>query len=252
MIPLRPTTIALVAQLEEKSGRGVEFMRQDDLAVLASLQIARQGAPFHVLRYKPSNAPLDYFVMSQVEFVLRMFELPPEERFDFVSTGKSSRAMTEIIQASTDLPPADKQILPIFAEHLGQWALMQLRSIPIGMRVEAWLRDSHPDMRELQARGLSVQQQMNADILGKRLGNLTVPIVHLGPPAAFALFADRLLGASGFAIPFRAAGAIDDGQRLLDLFDSVPSAPTHDRDLVDQWGYALGMEGWYKWVPYQP
>ena len=45
--------------------------------------MARNGAEFHVLRYKPTNDPLDYFVVFQAGFVLRLFENEKLTRFDF-------------------------------------------------------------------------------------------------------------------------------------------------------------------------
>ena len=73
MLPLRPETQALVEQLAALSGKPLEFMRDSSLSVLASLQIARNGAPYHLLCYRPSDEAVDYIVAQQVGFVLRMF-----------------------------------------------------------------------------------------------------------------------------------------------------------------------------------
>ena len=51
-------------------------------------------------------------------------------------------------------------------------------------------------------------QQENLQLLSKRLGNLPIPVPLLSPVAAYALFADRLLGKSVYAIPYRAAGVL--------------------------------------------
>ena len=219
---------------------------------MASLQIARNGASFHVLRYKPSSDPLDYVIAHQVAFVLRMFELPAEERKDFAGTGHGVAEVEDVIRLTSGSSPADESILPQFAKSVHQWAMMQLRSIPIGMRVDAWLYGSFPTLRELVAQGIGVQQQMNADVLGRRVGNLTPPPIQLAPAAAYALFADRLLDTGRFAIPFAAAGVIADGKTLLSLFDTIPDDPAHDRQLVDAWAEKLGMAGWYEWIGYKP
>ncbi len=44
----------------------------------ATLRMARNGAPAHVLQYRPSNDPIDYWVAYQAGFALRLFELPPQ------------------------------------------------------------------------------------------------------------------------------------------------------------------------------
>ena len=181
-----------MAQLEQLSNRPVEFLRVDSLPVLASLQIARNGATYHVLQYRPSNDPLDYYVAHQVGIVLRMFELPEDQRFDFASDGRGEKQIESILKASSNLSSSDKQMLPMFAKSVHHWALMQLRSIPIGMRVDAWLYESFPSMREIIANGLGEQQQMNAEVLGKHIGGLMPPLNQFAPAAAYALFSDRL------------------------------------------------------------
>lgn len=250
MLPLRPETQALVQQLVALSGKPLEFMRDPGLSVLASLQIARNGAQYHVLRYRPSNDPLDYIVAQQVGFALRMFALPADLRVDFAATGAGEKAMKELIRASTSPSQANRALLPEFAKQVHQWALMQVRSIPIGMRVDDWLYRDYESLRELQAIGLASQQQMNANLLGQRVGGLSAPVAHLAPAAAFALFTDRLLGTQRYAIPFEAAGVLAEGRTLLEIFDATPDDPVHDRALVDHWAEKLGMSGWYEWVPY--
>ena len=81
---------------------------------------------------------------------------------------------------------------------------------------------------------------------------MSIPVPLMGPVAAYALFADRLLGRTAYAIPYRAAGVLDLGAALLDIFDRLPASATHDRDLVDAWASAIGMTGWYAWTPYKP
>ena len=39
---------------------------------------------------------------------------------------------------------------------------------------------------------------------------------------------------------------------LLAISDSMTSEAAHDRELVDAWAGAIGMSGWYAWIPYKP
>jgi hypothetical protein len=252
MLSLRLETQALVQKLATLSGKPLEFMRDPGLAVLASLKVARDGAPYHVLRYKPSNEPLDYIVAQQVGFSSRMFSLPVDLRFDFAATGKGESSMQDLIRVSTSPIEVDKALLPEFAKQVHHWALMQVRSIPIGMRVDALLYRDYESLRELQELGLASQQQMNANLLSQRVGGLTAPVAHLAPATAFALFTDRLLGVQRYAIPFEAAGVLAEGHALLKIFDATPDDPAHDLALVDGWADYLGMNGWYEWIPYKP
>ena len=95
-------------------------------------------------------------------------------------------------------------------------------------------------------------QQENLQLLSKRMGSLSIPVPLLGPVAAYALFADWLLGRSLYAIPYRAAGVLDLGAELLAISDATRPDAKHDCELVDAWAAAIGMTGWYAWTPYKP
>jgi hypothetical protein len=80
---------------------------------------------------------------------------------------------------------------------MAHWAMMNLRSYAISLRIDQWLADEHPDLQALQADGINAMQQENLPLLSKRLGTLSIPVPLLAPVAAYALFAYRLLGKTG-------------------------------------------------------
>lgn len=249
---LLPVTQDILALVEEKSGKTVEFVRDEKLPLLATLQLARHGAPFHVLRYRPGGGPIDYFVAYQAGFVLRLFENDPSHRFDFGPLPIANRRVEELISGSDELKPEDIDDLPPFAEAVAQWALVNLRSLPVGMRIDQWIATEHWELRDQQSEGISLLQQQNMDVLSVRRGRLEVPVSLFGPNAAYALFADRLLGAESFAVPYGAAGVLKEGRELLSIWDSTPKDPDHDCELVDRWATSTGMSHWYRWIPYAP
>lgn len=249
---LRPETLGLLQRIETLSGRPVEFKPDATLTLRATLQLARNGAPAHVLRYRPVNEQLDYWVAYQAGYLLRLLELPPSERFDFAGTGSAPARVEELLTAGLKMTEAEQSAAPRFAEAAAHWAMMNLRSFAIGMRIDQWLADKHPDLHLLQRQGMDALQQENLQLLSQRVGKLAIPVPLLGPVAAYALFADRLLGKTTYAIPFRAAGALDLGAELLSILDKLPADAAHDRELVDAWAAAIGMTGWYTWIPYKP
>ena len=249
---LRPETMGILAKVEALSGRPVEFKPDSSLGLRATLQIARNGARSHVLRYRPSNDPIDYWVAYQAGFVLRLFDLSPEDRFDFAGTGLGPAHVETLLTTGQPLSDASRAGLPQFAEMIVQWAMLNLRSYAIGLRIDQWLATEYPSLCADQADGMDAMQQENLALLSKRFSGLTVPVPLLAPVSAYALFADRLLGRSMYAIPYRAAGVIDGGAELLAISDALPTDPDHDRQLVDAWASAIGMTGWYAWTPYKP
>ena len=248
---LRPETMAIVKRVETLSGCPVAFQPDSSLTLRATFQMARNGAPSHVLKYRPTNDPLDYWVAYQAGYAIRLFDLPPNESFDFVGTGDGVEQVETLIKTGQPLHESDKAELAEFAEMTTHWALLNLRSFAIGMRIDQWIHDEYPSLRELQAVGIDSLQQENLGLLSMRRGNLTLPVPLLAPVAACALFADRLLKRATYAIPYRAAGVLEPGKELLALSDAISTNRSHDRELVDAWASAIGMKGWYRWAPFK-
>ena len=249
---LRPETMGIVKRVESLSGRPVEFRPDSALTLRATLQMARNGAPAHVLRYRTTNDPLDYWVAYQAGFALRLFELPPADRFDFAATGTAERQVEVLMSTGQPLNASDSALLPQFARGIANWALMNLRSFAVGMRIDKALWTDHAVLRPAVKAGIDALQQENLKLLSQRFGNLSIPVNLLAPVAAYALFADRLLGTATYAIPYRAAGVLDHGLELLALWDEHPSGADHDHEIIDAWAVATGMTGWYAWTPYKP
>lgn len=248
---LRAATRRILKRVEEKTGKNIEFMRDENLSLLAALNVARNGAAYHVLRYRPSNDPLDYVIAFQAGFILRLFENEPSQRFDFAPSLNAGHYVEQIITGGQILDPADAGALPEFAKFVAQWALINLRSLPIGMRIDHWIASEYPELKELQLKSIRIQQQQNVNLISYKLGKLTIPAPLMGTVAAYALFADRLTDNGTFAIPYEAAGLLEQGHELLKILDQLPSNAQSDYKLVDSWADKTGMSDWYTWIPYR-
>ena len=197
---LRPETLGLLQRIETLSGRPVEFKPDATLTLRATLQLARNGAPAHVLRYRPVNEPLDYWVAYQAGYLLRLLELPPSERFDFAGTGSAPARVEELLTAGLKMTEAEQSAAPRFAEAAAHWAMMNLRSFAIGMRIDQWLADKHPDLHLLQRQGMdALRDQLRQGIIHK-------PVLGHPRPAGEGL-AERLAA--------RAAEALQGQRRQL-------------------------------------
>ena len=159
--------------------------------------------------------------------------------------------MTSLLTTGQPLADTNKANLPRFAQVTLHWALLNLRSFAVGMRIDQWIADEYPMLRDSQAAGVDALQQENLRVMSQRVGNLSVPVPLLAPVAAYAKFADRLLGTAIYSIPYRAAGVLESGVELLRISDSLESELALDCALVDAWAASIGMTGWFAWKPYR-
>ena len=250
MLNLLSVTQKILKSIEEKTGKSVQLMQDDSLPILATIQIARHGVGFHILRYKPTNDPLDYLIAYQAGFLLRLYENEPHKRFDFGPVEDRDKKIKRLLFAQR--AKADDELVNRFAEHLTKWSLMNLRSFPIGMRVDQWIRRSFPQLHKQQEQSIAMQQQQNTSSLSMNLQDLTVPDVLLAPNAAYAIFCDDLTGQNTYSIPYQASGLLESGKTLMSILRKTPESPESDCALVDAWAEFIGLRDLYAWQPFTP
>jgi len=245
----------VLQQVEERSGIPVEVTTDPSMPTFASIKIAKGPATHHVLTYNPTKPGVDYHVAYQSGFVLRLFENSPDERYEFAGTKSGHEAVQGLlteqggVAKKLRLPKATMKQL---AEQLLDGLLAQLRSYPIGMRIDQWIRETYPALHEAQEGSIDRQQRDNAQVLNPQIRQMAPPLIFSGNAsmnAAYAIFCERLLNRSQYIIPYRSVGFEERGQALLNVWDELPAAARHDRVLVDTWADELEVSDWYRWVP---
>ncbi len=77
---LRSETRDVLNKVEELTGTPVEIVEDPTIPQLATIAWARNGVPFHLLRINASLGEPDYLIVYQCGFILRLYQVPPEER----------------------------------------------------------------------------------------------------------------------------------------------------------------------------
>jgi hypothetical protein len=77
----RETTRRIISLVEEKTGFPVRVTKDLSLKTLATVRMAREPMPVHMIIYNPSiNTAPDYLICYQCGFILRLFSCPPSKR----------------------------------------------------------------------------------------------------------------------------------------------------------------------------
>jgi len=252
---VRPETEKIVAELEERSGLPVQVVPMRDLAVMARVTMSPHATGSYIVQYRPGISFVDYAIAFQCGHVLRSLALPAADRRQFVASAGAmpwgAALVKRHLAAKAPSPPTD-DVVGAFTGKLVSGLLTQLRSIPIGMRVDAWLAAEAPGLADQQAASFALQQH-------EALGSVSPGIRKVVPDeivagsillnTAYALFCDRLLEGSAYAVPYEAAGFKELGGRLLALFDETPDGPEFDYELVNRWAAEIGLSGIFRWEP---
>lgn len=253
----REASQAIQRLVEEESRKPVLTQSDSTFSGHATMKVAGPDNPAHVFRYKPElESELPYLMAFQCGLALRTIRAGDENRFDLASTASLGtdvqRLVQEHLRKSGSAVPSElvPQLCNQFASGLG----LQLRSMPIAIRVDDWLYNSYPDLQALQRKSIERQLQEAMQALGptvKAIAPKTIVDANLAMSTAFAKFWGRTWGDATVAAPFISAGYSAIGDQLLGLVGSMDATPDGDRALVDAWAKCLKIDGWFQTISKQ-
>jgi hypothetical protein len=253
-VDLRETTRSIIAEVKAKTGCDVVVQPDESLTTLSGIRMARGDLSAHVIRIHPSAADaVDYHVVHHCGLILRLFENPPEDRVDVSPSDEGAKSAEKALKATAlakVLPPSE---LGKLRSQLLIGLITHLRSVPVGMRVDRWIAQDHPELVHVQKQAIVRQLRDNAaSLAGHIRKSMPTPIVQptLAISAALALFWGRNWNEPQLPLPYRAGGVEPIGQRLVQIWEETPDSGRHDRLLIDKWADALQIRAWYRWVPH--
>lgn len=245
----------VLAEVERQTGCPVEVRQDPTLKLMAKLDMARGPIRVHRVAISPAyRTEADYLVAFQCGFILRKYGVPPEERVDLISSVKGRIEAEKLVRAHVKGKPFPAQVIDGLTKQLFDGLILQLVSVPSGLRVDDWIAEKYPPLAS-QQRTMAVRQlQENTQTLSPEIRSfaperILKPSVTMN--AAHAAFWARLWGEEKLTLPYRTAGYAQAGAELLKTFDKIPADPSSDRTLIEAWGEKLGVRGWFEWVPYR-
>lgn len=252
---LRPETREILKSVEELSGKPVEVVEDANQPHLARITRARGDASMHVLRVNPSLGEPDYLIVYECGFILRLYETAADQRRELAGTGHGRAEVERMVRQAGQIATLPDIVKAHLAQQFLDGILTQLRSYPIGMRIDRWIHSEFPALEPLQVEAVKRQQGDNLQVLRPEVRSLAPKPIYeanVSMNAAYAIFCDREFGKAGYAVPYRSAGFEKRGRTLLDILEAIPDDSASDRSLVDAWAAELGLSGWYQWVPLHP
>jgi hypothetical protein len=244
-MPFSPEVQQLIQQVEQLSNRPVHVTEETDMKVRATVTPARGGAPAHFVRFRPGSPSLDYLVASQLQFLIRTFQCPAADRWDTISTEAEQDLGIKAMGIDTFSDPFARQMIGTI--------ITQLRSYSIGFRVDDWIRDNLPGLREQQEAEVRSQLSENERALAPETRQkFPKPLVDANSSmnALYATLWGEKLHEPRFAIPFVAMGYRAKVAELRAVLDETAEDPASDRLLIERWAPLVGLEGAFHFKPY--
>ena len=248
---LRELQKQFIERVEDASGKPVILQSDSTFHGHATIKLAAKDQPVHLLLYKPEQeSVLPYLVAYQCEFALRTIQANPSAQFNLAAKANMLPDVLELMQrhhqGKNDIPVS---AVPQLAKRFGDGLGFQLRSMPITLRIDKQIHDSHPELAAMQRESLERQLQENMGALSpqaKALAPEEIIRPNASMNAAFAKFFAGLWNAPMIVAPYIAAGHGDAAAALLALNEQIQADSDHDRDLVDAWARQTGLDRWFE------
>jgi hypothetical protein len=205
---LNATTQKVIKLVEEKTGLPVHVEPDSSLPAtqLAKVVIARGSLRLHHVLYRPGTAP-DYLICQQCGFVLRLFGVPPEERYDMTFSAAADEATPRLVKAHSVVGGLAADASDQLVQMLRDCLLNHLRSTPVGMRVDEWLATDFPELADEQQKAVLRQVEDAATTLAPRFRQVS-PKPIFNPTQTIS--------------SSRRASFLNAGEELLEIWHSTP------------------------------
>ena len=239
------------------SGIPVIFRASDSLQTQANLKMARNGELAHIIQYHTKYAmQKEYLGTFQAGFILRAFGANQSNRFEVGSTpsgrDEGQKLVSEHFQRLGVNLPDNK--LRHFASAIYDGLGVQIRSVPVGLRIDSWILTNYPELKEQQKAIIHSQLEENIKPLSAEIRK-TTPKKHydasLTINAAFASFWAKAWGLQPLEAPYALAGFTSKSKLLIKAFHETMLDADHDKELLQKWIDILGVKSWYKLTEYK-
>jgi hypothetical protein len=256
-LSFKPVTHDFLALVERETGYPVQLVEEPGLPVLSRVRVAHEGAPLHSVSFRPAqDESVDYLICYQCGFVLRLFDNPPNARYQFVPAERGRAAIRTLIADQGSRGANRRRGAPQLedpAATLLGGLVERLYAVPVGLRVAEWILENHPELEAGQR--LAVMQEVTdaqATLQPQVRESMPAPVFDAlqALNAAQAIYWADQHGLRELASPFRAAGYQRAGRALLDIWRDSPGDPAQDRELVNRWASELHVADWGAWQRY--
>lgn len=239
-----------INELEVLSCAPVVLREDARLANLAKIQLEAGGQPVHVLSYNPTVvSELPYLVCFQCGMATRAILAAQDERFNVASNEDTYKQIENLVRRQRAIPD---HMIRIYSQMITDGLGTQLRSMPIGIRVDRSLYHDHPELRDLQRAAAERSMKDNVGCLHPSIRAQAPDLILRATAcmnAAFALVWSRLWHDEAPNVPYRLAGFLAQGELLLDALDAISDSPNHDREVVSKWAALLKIDHLYEVGP---
>jgi len=240
----------VLAKVEAASGKQVLVQPWTELRSHATIRIASDDDQVHIMTFNPkAEYLLPYLAAFHCGFVLRMFASDSESRFTLADNSEGRAEAIRITLEHFRSRQLQDNVKHQLANQLYDGLLSQLRSVPVGLRVDSWIYQDYPELREQQKTSIELQlDESTASLAAQSRGIAPEKIANanLSMNTAYSLIVGELLTCTAYQIPYTITKYFSTGKKLQNIYHRIPDTANDDVNLVRAWGDAVEIGNWFE------
>lgn len=252
-----PDTRKIINKAIDVSGHGLQVHRKnmDNYGIHATVHLARQGEPDHVVAYDSKHEELlDYLIAHECGHIIRTYLAAPEQRLVPSTDAENRRHVEAQLEAEV---PDEIRVLPkhMRKKLVQMWhegLVKQVANFPADMRIERWMKESYDGLQDLQRRAIDMQIVEHNQVLRHEVRRFTPERVYnpsIAMNSAYAFYMSMLYNDWRFFEPYGKQGYEMLASELsLPVWGTRDDGHLSDIFAVNDWAQRFGIGGWFHWV----
>ncbi len=244
---------AVLEEVKNATGKGIEFIPTENLTTYAALKMARKDMPSHVIYYKKEHDEIiNHLIVHECGHLFRIFKCPENQRLMPYSDPRikhnALKTIESEIMALTDILSQDQiaHVIDIWYNGL----IRQVTNLPPDIMIEKWIYDQFPPLRPLQLKSLKKQHSESITGLTETV-HRTTPHTILSATNVMNYAFFRILGlhvGRNFVREYSSTHYIGKGKELASLTEkNYTDSHEGDNVMIDKWAAFVNISDWFKW-----
>lgn len=253
-----PSVKNIVNDIKKLTGKKIAFIEKPDLATHAKVKVARQGMNEHVIFFNPKySKTLSHLVAHECGHIFRIFSASPDQRLMPVHTRNCRRLFVASI--SSDVKSISSRLKVDMNPLIDIWLgglITQLTNHPEDIKIETWIFNTYPELREIQANSIDGQfEQAKKALTSVSVVENTPDSVYLASNImnyVFFKYLGSFLGKEYTYIFDKRNDIKTKGEELFEITEKYNNNTNMaDFKMIDRWAAYLGMEKWFDWADFE-
>lgn len=254
-IKLFNDTNKIINDVKLITGKEIIFKENNSLNTYAIAKIARKSMENHIIYYKAiHNDILNHIIAHECGHMIRTFK----EKVNRVMPYSDDEIMTKAIkdiEKNCDIKyPPDIKIK--FFQSLINGIVTQITSMPEDVRIEKWIYDNYPKIRNVQKEALKKQENDIIESLKPKVKEMIPDIVYKGSGIINYFFIrslNKIINSNGLSFMVKT----NFFQKAIKLYNEIMEISEEEDSLAnsikisDFLAENLGFKDWFRWKDFE-